>query len=272
MVLSLTASPELNTHIHYLEYMNNGTYNVSFQYKNRVARNSAISRSAFSSRVKLAVLTYQSLNEEMDKVNQTYEYARVCSAWVAIKGYYLLYYLESMIMSLIEADTERLKTSHKGIRSFIKAQFSVGAITCSSEEIAKIVKHVDCLDAHLPKGANLRTNLHNGDRYNQLMKKLTIYAKDEFKRSKNLKQLRGADKITFMNQTIGLIDFFYWYRIKSNYRDLEFIAGEQSSTQDLFYFYQGYNSTSLNVARAYIVLINELYAKRTGDSQELFDT
>jgi hypothetical protein len=101
------------------------------------------------------------------------------------------------------------------------------------------------------------------------MKKLKEYAKEEFKRRKGLQRLSGAAAQTFNQQEICLMDFFYWYRIKSNYRDLEFIAGETSSTADLFDFYRMYNETALSVAGAYAEVINDLYQRRTGEAREL---
>lgn len=207
----------------------------------------------------------------MEKVEQTNEYARVCSAWVAIKSYYLLFYLETIIMALVEADPSRLKSSHNTVRKFMRTQFDVNAIASSFIGYAEIGKNKDYINTRMPSGSNLRAKLSDEDRRKQLMKKLAIYAKDEYKRAKGINQLRGSNKTIFMNQKIGLMDFFYWYRIKSNYRDLEFIAGEKATTIDLFYFYTRYNEASLSVARAYVALINDLYKKRTGDDVKLIE-
>ena len=264
-----TDTPELSTHIRYLEYVHDGTRSITLQYKNRVDKNNVITRKQFASRVKLATLTYQSLQEEMEKVGQTHEYARVCSAWVAIKSYYLLFYLETMIMALIEAKPENLKVSHIKLRSFIRNQLKSGALVSDFIGINTICEHSVYADFKLSSGSNLRMNLSEDDRRKLLMKKLTNYAKEEYKRSRNLKQLRSDHKDIFMKQDISLMDFFYWYRIKSNYRDLEFIAGEEASEDDLFYFYEKFNMSALGVANAYMDLINFLYTKRTSDSQSL---
>ena len=69
-------------------------------------------------------------------------------------------------------------------------------------------------------------NVPDEDRYKQIMRKLHDYAKEEFKRTRNIKRLTGGKKQAFDSKAICLADFFYWYRIKSNYRDLQFIASE----------------------------------------------
>ena len=205
----------------------------------------------------------------MEQVNAVHDYARVCSAWVAIKGYYLLFYLETVLYSLIAANPGQLKVSHDMTRKFVRDICKSSALSANFAPLTEVITHADCVSTGVTPGANLRGQLDDQSRHKQLMKKLKEYAKEEFKRRKSIERLAGANALAFNRQELCLIDFFYWYRIKSNYRDLEFIAGETSSTADLFSFYRMYNETAISVAEAYMTTINDLFRLRTGDAEAL---
>jgi len=264
-----TETPQLSTHLNYLNYLWRNTRQLTATYSNRVERNPNITRVVFSERLNLARLTYRSLQEEMEQVNAAHDYARVCSAWVAIKGYYLLFYLETVLYSLVAADPAQLKVSHDMTRKFVRDICKSSALNTSFASLTDVVTHADCVSTGVTAGANLRGQLDDQSRHKQLMKKLKEYAKEEFKRRKSIERLAGAAAQAFNQQELCLMDFFYWYRIKSNYRDLEFIAGESSSTPDLFDFYRMYNETAIGVAGAYIEVINDLFQRRSGEKDVL---
>jgi hypothetical protein len=153
-----TETPQLSTHLNYLHYLWRNTRQLSAAYNNRVEHNPNISRTAFIERVNLARLTQRSLREEMEQVNATHDYARVCSAWVAIKGYYLLFYLETMLYSLIAADPARLKVSHDMTRKFVRDVCKSSALRASFTSLTDVITHSDCVSTGITAGANLRVN------------------------------------------------------------------------------------------------------------------
>jgi hypothetical protein len=207
----------------------------------------------------------------MKQINQTHEYARACSAWVAIKGYYLLFYLETIIHALIAADNTHLKASHDMTRKFMRNICGSSALSANFTSLTTVLNHGECVTTGITGGANLIGKLDDDIRYRQIMKKLKEYSKEEFKRKNNMQRLAGVKADAFNQQKICLLDFFYWYRIKSNYRDLEFIVGESTSSKDLLDYYRMYNGTVSNIASAYEKVINELFQKRTGKKLKILE-
>jgi len=268
VVVGSVKNPELTTHLNYVYYIRQKTKNLKFSYNNDINYHANISKIKFDTRVNLVKLTYKSLQEEARQVESTHEYARACSAWVAIKGYYLLFYLETILMSLIEAQN-KMKASHGEVRKYIKTLSANKTLSASFPDLTKVIKHADCETTGLKSGANLKGQLSEQDRYRQVMKKLREYSQEEYKRVNKIKSLRGESKKKFNNMNISLTDFFYWYRIKSNYRDLEFIAGEEAKVTELYDFYRMYNQSVIAYAAAYIRLINSIYSMRINKNTEL---
>lgn len=268
IVLGSTDSPELTTHLNYVKYLWSNTKSLRLTYKNTIGKNSSLKRKDFKDRVNLIKLTYKSLNEEAKQVEGLHEYARACSAWIAIKSYYLLFYLETILLSLILTQN-KLKASHGEVRKLIKNLGRDGSLKASFVQLSVVITHAECEKSGVKSGANLRGQLSDADRYKQLMKKLREYSQEEYKRSNKLKRMTKLHSANFSKQKISLADFFYWYRIKSNYRDLEFIAGDEAKMSDLYDFYRMYNQAVINVSKAYVRLINEVYANRTDDKEAL---
>lgn len=263
--------PELSTHLNYVTYLSEHTKKLEFKYTNSVAPANKSTFSDYKSRLNLIKLTFHSLIEESNQVTKTPEYARVCSAWVAIKGYYLLFYLETILLSLITGQN-KLNSTHASIRAEIRSLASSGTLTSNFPELISVIKHSECETTGLQSGANLKWVISDNNRYKQVMKKLREYSLEEFRRTNKIRRLTGKRKITFNEKKIALCDFYYWYRIKSNYRDLEFIAGETAKIMDIYKFYQSYSKSALDIANAYISLINNLHAKRSGSSLKLINT
>lgn len=65
------------------------------------------------------------------------------------------------------------------------------------------------------------------------------------------------------NKEISLFEFFYWYRIKTNYRDLAFLDQELYE-EDIVKFYENYYLLTINFYNAFKKLINNLSKKRFG--------
>jgi len=90
------------------------------------------------------------------------------------------------------------------------------------------------------------------------------YSVEEFKRKEKIRTLNCKKGRDFLDKvSINICEFFYWYRIKSNYRDLEFL--DKGINDSLFLdFYQNYFELTKNFCNAYARLVNELSMKRFG--------
>ncbi|MBA7531657.1 hypothetical protein ES705_23872 [subsurface metagenome] len=122
-----------------------------------------------------------------------------------------------------------------------------------------------------PAGYNIRLSRASlKDRYRQLLKKLALYKIEDLRRRKNIKDWRTKtarekrDKYLKSNDT-NICDFFYWYRIKANYRDLEFLDKDISCDQ-YYDFYENYYHLTANFYSAFKDLVNSMakYKLTTG--------
>ena len=67
----------------------------------------------------------------------------------------------------------------------------------------------------------------------------------------------------FRKSKVALFEFFYWYRIKVNYRDLEFISSEVTP-EEFQQFYEDYYLLTINFYKAFRGCINNLSQARAG--------
>ncbi|MEO6508675.1 MAG: hypothetical protein ABIO02_01870 [Patescibacteria group bacterium] len=249
--------PAFTTHANYVEFMRSCSENLSVEYKNDV-KNKIKESPLLAKKVKLSVFTMDNLLQEMKVIENNKDYSIVCSSWVSVKSYYLIFNLFLILEYLITCREETLKSeTHTGLFVKIKNHIKDGSLVFSEQCINEIYKCTDIKLWKFKAGNNLAT-LYQKDRDKQLIKKLLEYAKDEFKRKSKSNSLRGKEKIKFENQTnISLIDFFYWYRIKVNYRDLEFL--DSNINEDQFYwYYKNYYQCSCSFYGALVTEINRL--------------
>jgi len=216
--------------------------------------------------VSLAKITKASIEQEAKQVYEQKEYAIACASWVCVKSYYLQYYLETIMLYLINLNDFNLNAKHTANRNQIRNLINDKKLVFSNNYFVPVMSCLECEYTGLKSGDSIRA-IADGDRYKQVMKKIREYSLDDFKIHNKIKRLSGANKVLFNNKKLNLVDYFYWYRIKSNYRDLNFITDENAKTNAVYEFYNNYSSTVINLSNAYIILINELYRKRTGKDQ-----
>jgi len=123
------------------------------------------------------------------------------------------------------------------------------------------------MSLQIKPGANLRlVNIDLNERIVQILKKLIDYKIEDFQRKEGIKNFRSKKnrekkKELLDKDTVNIFEFFYWYRIKSNYRDLEFLDKDISDRQ-FNDFYKNYFELTSKFYTALKYLINDLSKKR----------
>ena len=123
------------------------------------------------------------------------------------------------------------------------------------------------MSLQIKPGANLRVvNINLNERIVQILKKLIDYKIENFQRKEGIRNFRSKKNIEknkeFLEKdTVDIFEFFYWYRIKSNYRDLEFLDKDISDRQ-FCDFYRNYFELTSKFYTALKELINDLSRKR----------
>ncbi|MGZ6005401.1 MAG: hypothetical protein ACXWLH_04590 [Candidatus Saccharimonadales bacterium] len=261
--------PDFVTHKYYLEFLERATYKLEVRYCHTLSSSAVLNKLHFADRVKLAELTCDNLSQECESVKLVPEYARVCCAWIAIKSYYLIFYLETILLALIEDKPEYLRIGHTDLRHKLTEKFKVEELITSSPYFNLVFSNKKISEIQVSAHSNLRYDTPEKERYTALLKKLYDYNRDDFKQLRKIKRLTGVQKSKFDSKEITLLDFFYWYRIKSNYRDLEFIANDNLPTKELVNFYYRYCRVAFNVAKSLENIINDVYKVRCNSTTNL---
>lgn len=123
-------------------------------------------------------------------------------------------------------------------------------------------------------GSNLKkiVNVDLKDRVMQVLNKLVSYKIEDIKRKGKFKNFRSKkareEKKKLLETDVNLVEFFYWYRIKSNYRDLEFLDKdiEEEQFKD---FYKNYFELTCSFFEALMKMIKAL--SKTRLSEEIFN-
>jgi len=254
-----TDDQDFRTHSNYVAFFNDITKNLKI--KTSVNFHSEIKKpiSALDKKIRLTKLIHSALVEENKIIRAIPEYAIPASSWIAVRSYYLLFDLLLITKYLISCDPNAFGASHSEIQDFIKKSIERKCFSFNVEKINKMHNIRDILIWSAPqKGFNLeRINIDPEIRYLQLIKKLAKYRKEEYKRRLKITTLRGKNKNKFENSKINICEFFYLYRIKSNYRDLEFLS-RNIDTSEFINFYNNYFKLTQNFYNAFSVFINYL--------------
>lgn len=196
----------------------------------------------------LAKLTRQSIRDEIEMCSRQQEYSQVAAPWIPVKCYYRIYYLESVFIYLLTGSQVGFSHGgHAGIRKAMRNEINTGNITFSNPEYGKNVLLKDARLHSLTSGANLSDLFYSTpDCLKSVRKKLSEYMELHFKEQNRISNYRTsvnrALRDTFFDRTqVNLTDFFYWMRIKANYKDVDYLDFDNDiSPNDAFVYIREY--------------------------------
>ena len=253
--------PQFSTHKNYLSYMRRASDGLLLNCANNITSKIPITENALK-KVKLIKLTIGSMRSEYQTIIRDYpDYAAVCVSWIPVKSYYVIFNLIVILEYLLGGNEKVLTTSHSNSSNVLKNLLSKKELTFNLDEFNEVVSVAEIEKLKVPKFENLKTGVEY--RKAQILRKLADYSRDELKRKSKSKRLSKTDMERFRRSNLSLFEFFYWYRIKVNYRDLEFISDEVTP-EEFQQFYEDYYLLTANFYKAFKNCINELSQKRTG--------
>ncbi|MDO8474529.1 MAG: hypothetical protein Q7S62_03250 [bacterium] len=216
---------------------------------------------------KLCKVTVKSIKKDIELAKEDPEFAVIVAPWFPVKCYYALYYLESVLVNVIDGCTYGFgKGGHSGIRKKIYGLVSSGIISFSQSDLNVVhnltqVRNMPTIHA----GQNTRSDYwQKNECVQSLAKKLMEYKLHDAKIGKkwNLrtKKHQTEQKQFITTEQLMLIDFFYWYRIKANYRDLDYIDFENGITPDevleyLETYYKAFNAYRIGLVKQISILL-----------------
>jgi len=256
--------PDFITHLNYVYCFNELSKNLKLDcrvdIKNKIKESKYLIK-----KIHLIELLRKNLQEEHKLILGTTSFAEICVPWITVKSYYLIFNLLLVLEYLITSDEHSFSSSHEGILKKLKMRIKNTNLVFNKSELNKNYKGRSVLNWKAKPHANIKIiNPNNRERFFQIIKILMRYRAEEFKRKKDIKTLNCKEGKDFLDKSsINICEFFYWYRIKSNYRDLEFLDKKIDDDQFLD-FYQNYFNLTENFRKAYTILINDLSVKRLG--------
>jgi len=186
---------------------------------------------------KLADVTFRSIKKDIELAREDAAFASIAAPWFPVKCYYALYYLESVLCHLVDGSTEGFgKGGHAGIRKRIAALVSSKNIVLPTS-LNRAIPLSEIETYHnISPGMNTRSTFWKEDLcIESLSKKLLEYkladAKIVEKWNLHTEQGRQNKRNYISSKTLMLLDFFLWYRLKANYKDIDYIDFEKGVTE-----------------------------------------
>lgn len=255
--------PDFVTHANYLNFMSENTKELQLMCRLNINKRIILNKRA-NQKIKLIELTLENLTEEKRNIDKFPDYSIVCVSWVSVKSYYLIFNLLILIEYLITSDNRYFTITHTGLHDNFKNLLNTKQVIFNKDIFNNIYVAKDVGEWKIPPWENVkRIGVDSELRYKQIMKILVRYSRDEFKRINKINRLSGNKLVQFQNTTISIFEFFYWYRIKANYRDMEFVD-KGVEVSDFVDFYNDYFNLSMNFYSAMKKCINNLAVKRIG--------
>lgn len=261
--------PDFITHLNYIGFLNSLSKDLSIRCNLNIEKQIANIPIIYK-KVNLIKLTLRGIDGEYKIILKDPEYAVVCVSWISVKVYYLLYNLCLILKYLLTGNKTAFNSSHTGMLNDFKGYISRGELTFNVTEFNQLHPCHTILNWKSRSGSNIKfNNVDANERFLQIIKKLANYSLEEFKRVNNIRNLRSnKNKQLFNNvfatKQISICEFFYWYRIKANYRDLEYL-NKNISDDKFSKFYSCYYELTSSFYKAFGALINDIAKIRLGN-------
>jgi len=237
-----------------------------------ISATAPLSRKVFEKFERLSNITKISIAGEIQSCDKEKAYSQVSAPWVPVKCYYRLYYLESTFLYLLKNSNVGFGSSghteiRKSLRNFIRNR-DISLAGTGASKLSRSIQWDSAQKFRTVSGSTLRADYHKSDECtNSLQKKLSDYIEIDWKLKERIKNYRTKiDREKKINELLikefNLIDYFYWMRIKANYRDVDFLDFDKDVNEnDAYEYLMLYIETAEQYATALQTAIDTL--KRT---------
>lgn len=259
--------PDFITHFNYVECLKTISDGLNVECKLSIKNKIQNETANLKKKVNLIKLIKRNLDEEYKTIEQNPAFAEVCVPWIAVKSYYLMFNLWIVLEYLISTQESSFIISHDRLLKKIKSRLENQEIVFNKEIFNINFQCSKIINLKFKSGSNLKiVGVNMEERVLQVLKKLISYKIENFQRKERFKNFRSKkareERKKFLeNNSVNMCEFFYWYRIKSNYRDLEFLDKdiEDGQFKD---FYKNYFELTLLFYEALRKMINALSKTR----------
>lgn len=233
-------SASFRTHLNYVKCLEHLLSDSTLT--SRPLGKSKIDHGKYNQFRKLYKITLKSIEKDIELAKEDISFAIIAAPWFPVKCYYALYYLESILIHLVNGNTTGFtKGGHKGVRKAIGILLENKTIAFTQKDLSAVyaLKQVGMFPPILP-GRNARsTYWAEAVCINSVLKKMMEYKLHDAPIKWNLRTKKGKDEkeLFLTREKLTIVDFFYWYRIKANYRDLDYIDFESGVSEEQVFEY-----------------------------------
>ena len=261
--------PDFITHLNYISFLSDKSKNLEIKCSLTIGKQ--IERfPAISKKINLINLTWRGIEWEYKNIIDNPEYAVICVSWISVKSYYLLFNLCLIMKYLLTGDKAAFNSSHSEILNNVKGYIARGELVFNRDEFNRLYSCQEALKWKARSGSNIKIiGVDENERFMQIIKKLANYSLEEYKRANKIKNFKSKKNKELYIKYIGskkisICEFLYWYRIKANYRDLEYL-NKDINAEKFKQFYSAYYELTKNIFNAFSILINSLAKDRLGE-------
>jgi hypothetical protein len=188
---------------------------------------------------KLSKLTEKSIIGEIENIKLEPDYVQVVAPWFAVKCYYRVYYLESILIHLNSGSMNVFKNSgHSYVRRTIRSYCKVGYYQTRLKHAEIVESYHKALLHKIDSGKNLKKDYYLTEEcVKSVRRKLSEYSVEHWKKNSKFKYFRTKEAKSALNDFLNnsevcLFDFYYQMRIKANYRDSDFLDFDKILSED----------------------------------------
>lgn len=261
--------PDFRTHSNYVSFMKELSEELKITLNFSIDSRATFKKILLNKKLGLIKIIKENLDDEHKKSLQDRDFGKICSIWIPVKSYYLVFNLLLVLCSLINDDYRNLNYSHKDSIVNSRKLIKDGKISFNKHGFNRVFTCLEAESFKAKMGDNLRYGVEEESRIREIIKKICRYKFESYCRDEKVEEFRTKkNRIKrdefFRKNEISLFEFFYWYRIKTNYRDLSFLDQDILSSE-IVDFYENYYSLTINFYNALKDLINESSKKRFGE-------
>lgn len=253
------ARATFDTHLNYIRRMSLITNNMTVEIPR--LDSAPLNADKAAKFEKLAEITMRNIVAERDACAEESAYALIAAPWISAKCYYALYYLEAVFLYYLEGSEVGFSNGgHAGVRKAITRHIKNGRIKLGgcehADDLGTVVTWQAATGFRTTGSTISATYYTEADCSGSVRKKVAEYIEVDWKRSRGITAYR-SNRHKAMRDTelhpkeFTILDYFYWWRIKTHYRDLDFLnfGGSISEDDAVQYTFQ-YVSATRHYARA----------------------
>ena len=265
-IFPVELTPRFRTHYNYSDFMRKKSEGLEFSFIRKIKGVSFEFKEECNKKIRLIKCFKKSLDNEHASIQGCEEFAQFNNTWIATKGYYLLFHSWCVLFSIINDNKQFLNHGHLGIINLIKKAIEEGNLNLNKIEFKNLHSYSSLGLKKGKPGKHLCEDYDEQEILNFLIRKIAEYKLEDFKRREGMKSFMGKTNIGKRDkfkssEKISLIEFFYMYRIKTDYKDIDYL--EESDYVPLHKaYYENYYNLTCNFFEALKKIINDLSMRR----------